>query len=161
MEKKFRTKTGYCHILKDKIVLTKYGTVGEIARLSSGSHAYRLPIMYVLFVAASAYLVYAKSLQEKWSDVVFFALFCIYFAYGIFSGFRYSAIPVIDRSSIRKFRFIRGIRYVTRSRFEVSMEAANGKLRKRLIILPGTLGQGKHHTEEALAMLRSENLLTP
>jgi len=33
-EKKFKTKTGFCHILADKLILTRDGIVGNVANVT-------------------------------------------------------------------------------------------------------------------------------
>ncbi len=44
----FRTKTGYCHILADRILLTRDGIAGNIAKLTVGNKISRILIIYGL-----------------------------------------------------------------------------------------------------------------
>jgi hypothetical protein len=48
---------------------------------------------------------------------------------------------------------------LTRSRFEVKFEDENGKIKKRLIMLPGSLTGGKIETEKAIKLMKEERLL--
>lgn len=45
-EKTFKTKTGFCHILLDKIVLTRDGVVGNVAKVTVGKSIARILIIY-------------------------------------------------------------------------------------------------------------------
>ena len=48
-EKKFRTKTGFCHILPEKIILTRDGIIGNVAKVTVGNGIYRILIIYSAF----------------------------------------------------------------------------------------------------------------
>ena len=54
-EKKFKTKTGFCHILPDKIVLTRDGVVGNMAKVMLGNNISRILIIYGLIAIALIY----------------------------------------------------------------------------------------------------------
>jgi hypothetical protein len=41
-EKIFKTKTGFCHILPDKIVLKRDGVVGNAAKVTVGNNIARI-----------------------------------------------------------------------------------------------------------------------
>jgi hypothetical protein len=160
MEPKFATKTGYCHILPDKIVLTRYGTPGNVAGATSGNRSV-FPTLagYTALAGVLSYLAYTSVRNENLKEAVLLTLLFILFCYNVITSLDHSTTPVIERAAIRNMRFIKGIPYLTRSRFEISFEDHSGKLKKRLLILPGMLNNGPQHTESALTILRSEGLI--
>ena len=47
----------------------------------------------------------------------------------------------------------------TRSVFEITFEQSSGKLKKRLILLPGSLNNGAQETEKALEIMKTNKLI--
>ena len=45
-EKTFKTKTGYCHILPEKIVLTRDGIIGNLATVTVANNILRILVIY-------------------------------------------------------------------------------------------------------------------
>ena len=48
-EKTFKTKTGFCHILPDKIILTRDGVVGNVAKVTVGNNITRI-LLFATYV---------------------------------------------------------------------------------------------------------------
>lgn len=155
----FKTKTGYCHVLPDKIVLTRDGLIGTVSATAVGNHISRILIIYGVMVLVLSYSAFQSYQQGHTVQSVILALLAIYLIYGIFISINNSATPVIERKSIRKIQFKKAIPGLTRSRFEVLFENESGKLKKRLILLPGSLTGGPDETEKAISILKSESLL--
>lgn len=68
IEKKFKTKTGYCHVLSDKIVLTRDGVIGNIAEITVGKGITRILLIYsgiVIFLIYKTYLYLKKKREYK------------------------------------------------------------------------------------------------
>jgi len=42
----FKTKTGFCHILPDKIILTRDGIIGNVAKVTVGNNINRILFIY-------------------------------------------------------------------------------------------------------------------
>ena len=101
-------------------------------------------------------LIYINSIVPMF----FFGLIGIYLIYGIISSTNNSATPIIDRNKIKTVKFKAAISGLTRSRFEVFFETENGKIKKRLIMLPGLLTGGKSETGKALKIMSEEKLIT-
>jgi len=158
----FKTKTGFCHILPDKIVLTRYRITGNIEKISVDNTILKFLISYVIYAAISSGLFYFavdSYRNEQIIQTIFFGLLGIYLTYGIISSINCSATPIIDRNKIKTVKFKPAISGLTRSRFEVFFETENGKVKKRLIMLPGLLAGGKSETEKALKIMRDEKLI--
>jgi hypothetical protein len=155
----FKTQTGYCHVLPDKIVLTREGATGQAAEVVTGNNIARPLTLYGLFTAGLAYVAYDCYLQANYGLTGFFGLLAVLLAYGILRSLNNSAQPVLARQHIQRVSFRPGLPGLTRPRFEVTFLDARGKQKKRLIMLPGSLSDGKAETEKAVAIMRAEKLL--
>ena len=54
-EKVFRTKTGYCHVLPDRIRLTRSGVAGGAAQTMVGNRIGRILVIYAVIALFAAY----------------------------------------------------------------------------------------------------------
>jgi hypothetical protein len=158
-EKKFKTKTGYCHILDDKIVLTRDGIIGDIAEVTVGRNIFQVLVLYGLISIGLIYVAIENFIKHDYFLAIIFILLVAYLIYGILSSLNNSATPVIDRQSIKEIKFKKGMVGLTRTRFEVYFKDANGKIKKRLIMLPGSLTGGLTETDIAYKMMLDEKLI--
>lgn len=159
MEKKFRTKTGYCHILPDRIVLSRNGVIGEASNAVSGNSMGRLLLLYAGFSVFFFYQSYVEFNKDNLFLSFIYLTTGLFLAYNCWISRNLSAATEIQRSSIEKVSFIKAVPYLTRSRFVVLFKAKNGKMLQRLIMLPGSLSGGADETEKALDIFKSENLI--
>lgn len=158
-EKRFKTKTGFCHILPDKIVLTRDGVIGNMAKVTVGNGIARILIIYGLL---STFLIYSAIEKYKIGEIglaILFGAIAVYLIYGILTSINNSATPVIDRGSIQKTTFKKGIKGLTRARFEVHFKDNSGKYKKRLIMLPGSLTGGDTETDIAIKIMKEEGIM--
>lgn len=158
-EKIFKTKTGFCHILPDKIVLTRDGIIGNVATVTVGSNISRVLIIYGGLSIVLLYVAFDSYRKGQTTQPILFGLLCVYLVYGIVNSINNSAMPIIDRQKIKEVKLKKAIIGLTRSRFEVLFEDDQGKTRKRLIILPGSLTDGQNETEKAIKIMIDEKLL--
>lgn len=158
-EKKFRTKSGYCHILPDKIVLTRDGIVGNVSKVMVGNGIARILVIYALIAAVFAYCGYVYLKNGHYVSGGIFAGLAVLLVMSILGSLNNSGTPVIGRERIVKIGFIRGITGVTRSRFDVYFRNANNRIKKRVIMMPGSLNGEKEETAKALKILKEENLI--
>lgn len=157
-EKIFKTKTGFCHILPDKIILTRDGIIGNVAKVTVGNNISRILIIYGIISVGLFYFAFDSYENEQIIQSILFGLIGIYLVYGITSSINNSATPIIERQKIKNVKFKKAILGLTRSRFEICFEDENGKNKKRLIMLPGSLTNGQNETEKALRIMSEENL---
>lgn len=158
-EKRFKTKTGFCHILPDKIVLTRDGVIGNVAKMTVGKGIARILIIYGLL---SIFLIYSAIEKYKVGEVgltILFGLVAAYLIYSILTSINNSATPVINRDLIQKTLFKKGIKGLTRARFEVYFRESPEKIKKRLIMLPGSLTGGDTDTDIALKIMKEVGLI--
>ena len=159
MEKQFKTKTGFCHILPDKIILTRDGIIGNMAKVAVGKSITRVIIIYG---GISAFLLYSAFDSFQTGQIpmsIFYLIIGLFLMYGIFTSLNNSATPIIERKDITSIKFKKAIFGITRSRFEVLFKDENGKIKKRIIMLPGSLDNGKNETEIAKKIMKEEKLL--
>jgi hypothetical protein len=157
-EKTFKTKTGFCHITTDKIILTRDGVIGNISKVTVGNNITRILITYSVLSIALLYFAYDSYLKGDTSTTLFLALIGLYLIYGIVKSRNNSATPIIERKDIVNVTYNAGASGLTRPRFEVEFNEG-GQLKKRLIMLPGTLAGGQNEAEKAVQIMRDEKLL--
>ncbi|NJM80364.1 MAG: hypothetical protein HC854_13485 [Flavobacterium sp.] len=89
--------------------------------------------------------------------------FSIFFAFillfGIIKSWNNSSTSLIERNKIKKVQFIAAKTDLTRAVFEVLFEDNNGKIKKRLIMLPGSFSNGKIETQKAVEVMKREGLI--
>ncbi|MFC7773042.1 phosphoribosylaminoimidazolesuccinocarboxamide synthase [Flavobacterium sp. GCM10027622] len=159
-EKKFKTKTGFCHILPDKIILTRDGIIGNIAKITVGNKISRILIIYSGFAIFLLYFAFTAYQENKVVTALFNLFFASYLLFRVKQSSNYSAISTIERNKIKDVKFIDAKYGTTRSRFEVLFEDENGKIKTRLILLPGSLNDGENETKKALEIMKTEKIYT-
>ena len=158
-EKTFKTKTGFCHILPDKIVLSRDGIVGNAAKLTVGNNITRILLVYGLISSWLLYSSYNSYLKEDIVYALLFGFMGFGLIIGILKSINNSASPIIERDKIKSVKFRKGIVNITRSRFEVMFENEKHQIKKRLIMLPGSMNNGANETIKALEIMKEEELL--
>ena len=158
-EKTFITKTGFCHVLPDKIVLTRDGIIGNVAKATVGNNISRVLLIYGGLSCFLIYLAYDLYLKGQNAQAIFFGLGSVYLIYNFLNSLNNSATPIIDRNKIKDVKYKKAIPGLTRSRFEIKFEDDDGKIKKRLIMLPGSMSNGPSETEIAIKIMTDEKLL--
>jgi hypothetical protein len=159
-EKIFKTKTGFCHILPDKIILTQDGIIGNVAKMTIGNNIYRTLIIYSAISLFLLYLAFTNYQKGENFSTIFYGLVSLYLIYGIIKSVNNSATPIILRNKIKEAKFINAKVGLTRSRFEIIFENENEKLKKRIIMLPGSLNDGESETKKAVEIMKNEKIIT-
>ncbi len=159
-EKTFKTKTGFCHISSDKIVLTRDGIIGNLSKIFIGNGIAKNLFLYSVIVILWLYVAFISFQNKENGRAVLFTLLGFFLGNFIMKNRNNSATPIIERNKIKDAKFINGKTGLTRSRFEIIFEDENGKLKKRLIMLPGSLSDGSNETEKALEIMKSERIIT-
>lgn len=158
MERIFRTKTGYCHILPDKIVLTRNGVIGEMSNAVVGNSIISPLIIYSLFLIYLVYKVITLYNIGETTRAMFHLAIAALILFVLFKSVSNSATPVIYRNKIKNVIFKKATP-LTRAYFIVVFENGKSKIKKRLIMLPGSMSGGNEATEEALTIMKEEGFL--
>src|SRR5687767_903924 len=133
-EKIFKTKTGFCHVTEDKIILTRDGVIGKIATVAVGNSTSRMLIIYGLVSVGLLYFAYDSYVNGDTEMSLCAGLIGLYLIYGVVNSRRNSTSPIIDRKNIKSLNYNPGISGLTRPRFEVEFND-NGQIKRRLIML--------------------------
>lgn len=155
-EKVFKTKTGYCHVLQDKIVLTRNGVIGNISEVTMGNNIARPLIIYGLISIGLFSIAINGFIQGQRGPAFLFGVLGGLLVFGIFKSLNNSATPVIDRDKIKNIEFKKAVPGATRAYFVVHFQTDNGRTKQRLIMLPGSLSGGQSATEKALQIMNEE-----
>jgi hypothetical protein len=155
VERKFKTKTGYCYVTPDKVILTSEGVRGNLGKSITGNRISLLFVFYFLMSAWILYSAYQDYLKGNTFGAVIYGLIGMYILFGTVSILNYSTTPVIDRKDIRKVIFVKGIG-LTRSRFVIDFDEG-GRKKKRMILLPGIF-TNKREVEKAVNIMKEEGL---
>ncbi len=157
-EKTFKIKNGFCHITPEKIIITKDGNIGEVSEKKEKGRFFKIALLYSLvsiYLLYKAYRYFDKG--DLWTTL-FYGVFALLFIFILFISRNNSSTPVIERKNIKKVKFTNGKSGYTRARFEIVFDE-NGTLKRRFIMLPGSLNDGENETKKALAIMKEENLL--
>lgn len=146
--------------MPDKIILTRDGIIGDIAKITVGNGIARILIIYSIFAIFLLYFSFKAYQESKVVTTLFYVGFAGYLLYKVKQSTNYSAISKIERNKIKEVKFIDAKYGATRSRFEVLFEDQKGKIKTRLILLPGSLNDGENETKKALEIMKSEKLYT-
>lgn len=158
-EKKFRTKTGYCQIFPDKIVIAREGVRGELAEAVYGNKISRALIVYSVLALVFLFFAFIYYIFGKTINAIVCVLFVLWLIITVLFSLNNSAAPVIKRNSIIKAKFVKGIPFITRSRFVIYFKDEKGRKKKRLILLPGSLCNREEAEKEALKIMKGEKFI--
>jgi len=156
----FRTKTGFCQVSPDKIVLINEGIRGQLADLIYGEGNFRVMLLYGVI---SFFLLGLSGIYFNVGNV-FLSLLALVAGLVVVSKmlkyYNTSAEPIIERSQIEKVEFYGAIPVVRRAYFLVHFRTRSGRKMKRLILLPGALRKGKDEADKAFEIMYSEGLIS-
>jgi hypothetical protein len=160
-DKVFRTKTGFCHVLPDRLVLSRDEELGDDAALVNASGGIsKALVLYALAAGWLLYKAYGAYRGGQMGEALLFLGVAVVFFLAAARSLNNSTASVIERSRIRAVHFISSAANMSLARFEVLFADGSGRVRKRLILLPGLAAGGAAETQKAVEIMRAENLLT-
>ena len=155
----FRTKTGFCQVSSDKMVLINEGIRGQLADMVYGESNFRILLFYGLIstVLLGLFAVYINT------GKVLLALMALIpgliVATKMTKYYKTSAEPIIERSQIEKVDFYSSVPILRRAHFVVHFTTRKGQKMKRLILLPGFFRNMNDEANEALEIMYSKDLM--
>ena len=155
----FRTKTGTCTITPEQIILTRESARGAAADLTVSTSIGRALLIYGLLGGSALIIGLWYLLGGNTRAGVVFGVIGALLLWNVVKSRNNSAAPIIDRSAIRAVEAHPPRPPATRGYFTVLFEE-HGKVRKRMIILPGMMENGQAEYERAEAAIRASGLLT-
>lgn len=157
-EYSFRTKTGTCIITSEQIILKREGIRGTAAKRIHGDNIKRSLSMYaVIGTLAIALGTWMFTTRDYFPGAILFAL-GILLLWNVFASRSNSAASVIERAAIVAVEAHSPRPPLTRGYFMLRF-MENGKERKRLIMLPGTLSGGRQEYQRAFLAMQQAGLL--
>lgn len=154
----FRTKTGFCSISPDAIILSRVrpgdGAI-DTMREKLRRHP-RLILGLFGIVAVVAALFFA--MKGRYPIAFVCAVIGIYYLWIILRSRRLSASPIIDRDTIRSITAHPPNPPLTRGHFIVTFVVDEDE-RKRLIALPGSLHDGGEEWERAIVVMAEAGIV--
>jgi len=158
----FKTKTGYCHILPDKIVLSVDGDIEKALNATSEKHNPKalksIFALIIIFLLGSVYYQY-RNLQIDLGTVIFIVVFSLILYFILLKMLSYPSVHQIDRSKISKIKLFKSHGGLTYSKFIVYFESENKKKMATDITLPDPNIFGKKYLDDAVKILTDEKLL--
>lgn len=155
-ELSFKTRTGYCYILSDKIVLTRNGIIGDMANLTIGNNPSRMLLIYSVLVVCLLYASFNALEKGIYGSAILFIGLSSFLVYGIIRSSYHSATPVIAIDKIIRVQFTNsGTAGINRAFFTIHFADERGRIKKRLIALPGAFYSKEEETVSALATMKS------
>jgi hypothetical protein len=155
-EKIFATKTGFCHILPDKIILTRDGVIGDLAKIVTGNNINQLLFIYSAFSLVLFYLALQNYQEGEALLAIIIIIVAVLLAWNVVRSWNNSTTPVIERNQIKEIHFFPAKTGLTRAYFAVYFYDKQKNIKKRLIMLPGSLASGSQAVEEALRIMQNE-----
>ncbi|MFC6996738.1 hypothetical protein [Rufibacter roseus] len=157
-EKIFRTKTGYCHVLPQKIAFTRDGILGNLTEKSTGARVANLFAVYGLIALFLLYQAITSYQTNHTFQATFFGLLSGYLFVGILRSRNNTAVQSIARENIQKVKFKKATS-LSRAYFEVFYKDEENRTKKRLILLPGSASDGTEEIDRATKIFKEENLI--
>jgi hypothetical protein len=154
----FNTRYGVCHLLPDRIELSRNDLTGKVVAWLYGKGYERLSVLYislaVVFFLAALFCI----LIRNYFLTFFFLIFAGLDLYALRLNRGMSFAPVILRENIESVMYYPAVEGVSRAMFTVIYRNGDRKLLRR-ISLPGQYQNGDMIAEEALRMMRDEGLI--
>lgn len=152
-EYRFNTKTGTCVVTPEKIVLKREGITGAVANRVYGNSINRGLIIYGVIGGIALLIGILAIIGRNYLTGGFSCAVGVAFLGIVVASRNNSAANIIERSSVQSVVAHSPHPPFTRAYFTVHF-LENGKKRKRLIGLPGSMSGGKEVFRRALSIMR-------
>lgn len=157
--KKFHTKTGYCHVLEDRIIFTPRSFIGRLADLTIEGRMKRMLLIFVLLTLFILYLAYENYRNNEIFWTGLFGIIAGYLIYGIIKGLNTSMHPIIERAQIKKVKYFKAISGISSAYFEISFHDGKGSEKKRIITLLSPIEENRLEIQNAMRIMRDEGYI--
>jgi hypothetical protein len=154
----FRTKTGTCIVSPGKLELIRQGAVGKAANFMYGKSIRRGLFIYgVLGIIALIFGIW-QLIDKSYIGGVLLCVIGAYFFWNVIASWNNSALNQIERSTVQSIDINPPNPPFTRGYFVIHFEY-QGKMRKRLVMLPGTVSGGSEEYPKALSAMKETGWL--
>ena len=154
----FRTKTGFCLITPDDIVLSRSGLRGKMAQSLQGSSSIKkLLLRYVILGLVEITIGVYFLIQASYIIGAFLIFIGGYLLFQTFKSRNNTASPVIQRKAIESIVANPPAPPLKRGYFNVYFYWGD-RILNRIIILPGSLQGGVSEFDKALEVFEASGL---
>jgi hypothetical protein len=154
--KMFKTRSGYCFITPDEIILTQQQHLQKKPAKPAGDLS---TVVLSLYAIAAAFVFYFSVLGFQQADYYPAAVLLIVsvgiMAY-VYTARNKSFAPIIPRESIRDIELIKAIPGGLGTHFNIWFEDDNGQLKRRVIKLPGMFVPENTELVNAIKIMQEE-----
>ncbi len=161
-DKTFRTKSGYCHILQDKIVFSKDGDLEKALTEKGQNHNSKsFKILFAFILCILIYFVYDQYKKEiiDLNTLTISLIACPFIYFFVALGLNYETIAQIDRKKINKTQLHSRTHPLTYPKFIIYFDNEMGKKKVTAVVFRDPNLFGKTDMENAIRILREENLI--
>lgn len=159
-ERKFKTKTGYCHVLENKIVLTRTGIIENLEGIKVKENSPAILFVYAVIALGLLFSAYTNFQTGQHFFALLFGGVGLLLINGIIRSINFSGTPLIHRNDIVSTEFVKGVWGFSRDRFEIIFTDTKGHKRKRLILLPGSFHADEISLSKAMDIMEEAGLLS-
>lgn len=157
----FNIRTGYCHVLEDKLVV-RYGRTWRGKIIANVPLVARVILSWMFTILMIGYLSlasYNSYLEENWGEFVWTSFLVVYLLYSVFRSFGFSVQEVIYRSDIYRVEVKGNTEGSTRKYFIVHFKDSKGRKKKRLLSMSRYTDKSDQDFADAMQILEQEGLL--
>lgn len=161
-DKSFRTKTGYCHVLPEKILFTKNGDIENVlSNKTENKDPALFKVIFAILFLALLYLAYTQYKKEVITLTTFIILIILLpvIAFLFSASLKPNTVNCINRDKIKRVKLYKGLGGMTYSKLFIYYEAENGRQLVKDISLQDPILSGKKGMEHVLKILSDENLI--
>jgi hypothetical protein len=154
----FKTKTGECRVSAEKLTLTRHDIGTKSDRENTNDPIYSYLLLYCLGgIAAMIYSV-LQIVKHVYVSGAFFFVIGILLFWNVIASRKNSGLNLIHRNVVESVSVRPPRPPWTRGYFIIRF-LHNGKLRHRLVMLPGSLSGGKEEFPRAVSALKAAGWL--
>ena len=158
-EYRFRTKTGNCVVTPEKLEITREDMVGGASEAVFGTSIIRALFVYGLLGFIVLLIGVIFLFKGSYFSGILLSVIGLIFFLNVFRSLNNSATNIIERSEVRLIKFHSPHPPFTRGYLEI-LFVRDGKTRKRLLFLPGSLSEGNKEYKKALTVMQESGWYT-
>lgn len=154
----FRTRSGYCHILKDKIIISRHKEISPEKTEKLSRLSLRPAYIDVFIAIVMIILAFLNFQYQQLSSTIIFSVMAVFFIYSIVTGWDIIKMNVIQRKEIIETKFVdeKFIVFLPKVYFYIEYQ---GKKRKVEVPLMNKFLGGKDLKEAVLRILGEEKFI--
>ena len=155
----FKTDSGYCHILLDKIIFNNTESPDEDVAHKEANGISKSVIVYsIVFSILIAGVISGILFSADLYYILIILVFALWFLFRIIYKIQHAHINIILRSSITKIEFKEAIYNLQNAHFVIHFKNSNNASRKKYIGLPTSLDnlENKQLQQQAINIMEEE-----